>query len=69
MHSDSRKAQRNSFAHHRAEHLFSIERMFAGDTAAWSAGDVANSGSTDLYAEGQRPRGGLPNFVPMAPSA
>jgi len=35
---------------------------------------VSGSGKSSLafdtvYAEGQRPRAGLPNFVPMAPSA
>jgi hypothetical protein len=37
MYSDSRKAQRNSFAHHRAELLFSAHRAFASDTTEWAA--------------------------------
>lgn len=37
MYSDSRKAQRNSFAHHRAELLFSAHRAFASDPASWAA--------------------------------
>lgn len=37
MYSDSRKAQRNSFAHHRADLLFSVKRAFAGDTREWAA--------------------------------
>jgi hypothetical protein len=37
MYSDSRKAQRNSFAHHRAQLLFSTHRAFAGDAKEWAA--------------------------------
>jgi hypothetical protein len=37
MYSDSRKAQRNSFAHHRAELLFSRHRAEIGDAREWAA--------------------------------
>lgn len=37
MDSDSRKAQRNSFAHHRAAQLVADRGAFAGDVAAWLA--------------------------------
>jgi hypothetical protein len=36
MYSDSRKAQRNSFAHHRAELLVATQRAFAGDAVEWA---------------------------------
>ena len=68
MHSDSRKAQRNSFAHHRAELLFSIERLFAGDAVAWSASDHAVAGPVDRHADGQHVHPGLLGFVPMGPA-
>jgi len=37
MHSDSRKAQLNSFAHHRAALLFSSHLARRGDAKQWSA--------------------------------
>lgn len=37
MDSDSRKAQRNSFAHHRAERLVASPEMIADDLVAWLA--------------------------------
>lgn len=37
MYSDSRKAQRNSFAHHRAQLLFSRHEAQAGDLREWAA--------------------------------
>jgi hypothetical protein len=37
MYSDSRKAQRNSFAHHRAQLLFTHHRAHAGDAVEWAA--------------------------------
>lgn len=37
MYSDSRKAQRNSFAHHRAQLLFSRHEAQASDVMEWAA--------------------------------
>jgi hypothetical protein len=37
MYSDSRKAQRNSFAHHRAQLIFAPHRAHAGDAVEWAA--------------------------------
>ncbi len=65
MDSDSRKAQRNSFAHHRAEVLFSIERAFAGDAVERAA--PAETGSAAIRAEARRRvRAGLLGFVPTS---
>jgi hypothetical protein len=43
MDSDSRKAQRNSFAHHRAERLDVSDRSFAGDVIGWFAKPESSS--------------------------
>lgn len=65
MYSDSRKAQRNSFAHHRAELLFSIEQTFAGDAPGPSARPQAESAPAGSDARRQRVRAGLLGFVPV----
>jgi hypothetical protein len=61
MYRDSHKAQRNSFAHHRAELLFSIERALAGD----QPGTVASAhDGTPLPEMRRRVRAGLLGFIP-----
>ncbi|HZY49726.1 MAG TPA: hypothetical protein VFE64_08095 [Devosia sp.] len=66
MDSDSRKAQRNSFAHHRAELLFSFEHAFAGDAPQGPSEPGVESVATRAEARRQRVRAGLLGFVPMS---
>lgn len=68
MYSDSHKAQRNSFAHHRAQLLFSTERAFAGDapTTAAAAHDGTPSAAARAEAFRRRIRAGLLGFIPVS---
>ena len=80
MYSDSRKAQRNSFAHHRAHLLFKRPEAKASDILVWNAGgeDSANPAQTlasqslasqSLASLTQRVRAGLLGFAPAGVSA
>ena len=66
MYSDSRKAQRNSFAHYRAELLFSTEQTFAGTAPDGSAPTPTDSTPARSEARRQRVRAGLLGFVPIS---
>jgi hypothetical protein len=66
MYSDSRKAQRNSFAHHRARLLFSRHEARAGDVREWAASihegtDPAEKSPSTSWTVGT----GLLGFIPF----
>ncbi|MEQ1902238.1 MAG: hypothetical protein ABL866_16075 [Devosia sp.] len=69
MYSDSRKAQRNSFAHHRAHLLFSHHAAQERAAELWSA-EVHDSDDLPARESGlslkQRVRAGLLGFIPAA---
>lgn len=65
MYTDSRKAQRNSYAHHRAHMLFSKISPDQGRKPLFSAKD-ADGVETDLNSLAQRIRAGIVGFVPAA---
>ena len=69
MYGDSRKAQLNSFAHHRASLLFSSHLARRGDAKQWSAavheGTEPTLPARDLA---QRVVAGIRGFAPAAPA-
>jgi hypothetical protein len=65
MYSDSRKAQRNSFAHHRAQLLFKRHDAQAGDARDWAATVHEGTDPADrLLSLTRQVRAGLLGFVP-----
>ncbi len=63
MYTDSRKAQRNSYAHHRAHMLFS--KISPDQTRKpLSSGKDAEGVETDLTSLAQRIRAGIVGFAP-----
>lgn len=68
MYSDSRKAQRNSFAHHRAQLLFTHHRAHAGDIVEWAA--VVHEGTEPRStSRKQQVIAGLLGFIPASLAA
>ena len=66
MYSDIRKAQLNSFAHHRAALLFSSHLARRGDAKQWSAAVHEGTEPADKLA--QRVAAGIRGFVRATPS-
>lgn len=64
MHSDSRKAQRNSFAYHRAALLFSSHLIERGERGEWSASLHEGREPFDLKLLKRRVRAGILGFAP-----
>jgi hypothetical protein len=64
MHSDSRKAQRNSFAYHRAALLFSSHLIEKGEGGAWSASLHEGKEPFDLKQLKRRVSAGILGFAP-----
>ncbi|MEO6014510.1 MAG: hypothetical protein ABIQ30_13115 [Devosia sp.] len=70
MYSDSRKAQRNSFAHHRAQLLFTQQEAKAGGTPEWATTVHQGADPTEkLAALSRQIRAGLRGFVPASVAA
>jgi hypothetical protein len=68
MHSDSRKAQHNSFAHHRAMLLLSNHLAAKGNRNEWFATLHEGTDPAELQRLKTRVSAGLLGFVPAAPA-
>jgi hypothetical protein len=68
MYSDSRKAQLNSFAHHRAALLFSTHLARRGDAKQWSAAVHEGTEPTSARDLARRVIAGIHGFVPAVPA-
>jgi hypothetical protein len=64
MYTDSRKAQRDRYAHHRADLLFSKHLARKPERAPWSA--VLHEGTEPTQISRERVRAGLIGFVSSA---
>jgi hypothetical protein len=69
MHSDSRKAQRNSFAYHRAALLFSSHLTEKGEGGEWSASLHEGKEPFDIKRLKSRVSAGILGFAHAAVAA
>lgn len=67
MYADSRKAQRDRYAHHRADLMFSRHGSRKAENTPWSA--TLHEGTEPVLLTRERVRAGIIGFVPAAATA